>query len=60
MVLSVVSDAVLGLCHQRIICSMGCRCGMSTDSLVGMRESIVKAMADFVELESDEAVEVSP
>lgn len=33
---------------------------MSTDSLVGMRESIVKAMADFVELESDEAVEVSP
>lgn len=33
---------------------------MSTDSLVGMRESIVKAMADFVEVESNEAVEVSP
>ena len=35
------------------------RCGMSTDSLVGMRESIVKAMADFVEVESEEAVEVN-
>ena len=32
---------------------------MSTDSLVGMRESIVKAMENFIELESEEAVEVS-
>ena len=32
---------------------------MSSDSLVGMRESIVRAMENFVEVESDEAVEVS-
>lgn len=32
---------------------------MSTDSLVGMRESIVKAMSDYVEVEAEEAVEVN-
>jgi hypothetical protein len=31
---------------------------MSSDSLVGMRESIVRAMETFVEVESEEAVEV--
>lgn len=31
---------------------------MSSDSLVGMRESIVRAMSDFVEVESEDAVEV--
>ncbi len=35
------------------------RCGMSSDSLVGMRESIVKAMTDYVEIEAEEAVEVN-
>jgi septum formation topological specificity factor MinE len=35
------------------------RCGMSSDSLVGMRESIVKAMTDYVEIESNEGVEVN-
>jgi hypothetical protein len=32
---------------------------MSSDSLMGMRESIVKAMQEYVEVESDEAVEVN-
>jgi hypothetical protein len=31
---------------------------MSADSLAGMRESIVRAMQDFVEVEAEEAVEV--
>jgi hypothetical protein len=31
---------------------------MSSDSLAGMRESIVRAMESFVEVESEEAVEV--
>jgi len=35
------------------------RCGMNSDSLVGMRESIVRAMSDFVEVEAEEAVEVN-
>ncbi|KAH7624597.1 hypothetical protein Ndes2526B_g00799 [Nannochloris sp. 'desiccata'] len=35
------------------------RCGMSSDSLAGMRESIVRAMESFVEVESEEAVEVN-
>jgi cell division topological specificity factor MinE len=35
------------------------RCGMSSDSLVGMRESIVKAMTQYVEVEQSEAVEVN-
>jgi len=35
------------------------RCGMSSDSLVGMRESIVKAMTQDVEVEQSEAVEVN-
>lgn len=35
------------------------RCGMSSDSLVGMRESIVQAMTDYVEIEASEAVEVN-
>ena len=42
-----------------LVLPLCCRCGMSTDSLVGMRESIVKAMENFIELESEEAVEVS-
>lgn len=37
---------------------MNCRCGMTTDNFRGMRESIVRAMSDFVEVEADEAVEV--
>ena len=32
---------------------------MSSDSLVGMRESIVKAMTQYVEVEQSEAVEVN-
>lgn len=36
------------------------RCGVSADYLVSMRESIVKAMQEYVELESEEAVEVCP
>lgn len=35
------------------------RCGMSSDSLAGMRESIVQAMTDYVEIEASEAVEVN-
>eukprot|EP00890_Picochlorum_soloecismus_P004231 jgi/Picsp_1/4809/NSC_02177-R1_protein len=35
------------------------RCGMSSDSLVGMKESIVRAMSDFVEVEAEEAVETN-
>jgi len=35
------------------------RCGMSSDSLVGMRESIVQAMTNYVEIEASEAVEVN-
>jgi hypothetical protein len=33
---------------------------MSADSLSGMRESIVRAMAAYVEVEAEEAVEVRP
>lgn len=35
------------------------RCGMSSDSLAGMKESIVRAMSDFVEVEAEEAVETN-
>ncbi len=35
------------------------RCGMSNDALAGMRESIVRAMRDYVEVDGDEAVEVN-
>lgn len=32
---------------------------MTADSLAGMRESIVRAMEDYVEVEAEEAVEVN-
>ena len=35
------------------------RCGMSSDSLAGMRESIVQAMTDYVEIEASEGIEVN-
>jgi len=35
------------------------RCGVTPDSLAGMRESIVKAMEQYVEVEDEDSVEVN-
>lgn len=35
------------------------RCGMSPDSISGMRESIVRAVSAYVDIEAEEAVEVN-
>lgn len=35
------------------------RCGITPESLSGMRESIVRAVSDYVDIETDEEIEVS-
>jgi septum formation topological specificity factor MinE len=36
------------------------RCGMSQESLLNMRQNIVRVVADYVDIEAEDLVEVRP